>query len=497
MAARPVHRHIPKPDDMFDRGWEWSELTAFATSEGPGPRLGVVSGRRRQGKSFLLQALAEATGGFYYAAVEASAAESLRLLGEAIARYTDAPAPARPSDWGEALELLFSLAADHQLPLIIDEFPYLVRNAPALPSQLQAALGVRSGRHLERHPRLLLCGSAMSFMGSLLSGTSPLYGRAGLDLVVHSLGYREAAEFWNITDPRLAVLTHAIVGGTPAYRREFVDDDVPDGPDDFDDWVCRTVLNPARPLHSEAEFLLTAEPDLRDRSLYHSVLAAVATGNHTSGGIASAVGRKATDISQPLTVLKRCGLLAVEPDAFRRNRTAYRIAEPLIAFHHAVVRPDAAQLARRRGAATVWERAQNTFLSQIVGPHFEQLCRTWAEWHAEPEAFGGLPIEVTSGAVPDPAARTTHQVDVVIHGAIGQDKGILLSVGEAKWHKTMDVRHLDRLRHIIGLLATRGIDTTHTRPACYSGVGFTPELRAAAARGEAVLIDLPRLYSGA
>lgn len=495
--ARPKHRSLLKPSAMFDRDWEWSELTAFATGEGAGPRLGVVSGRRRQGKSFLLQALAEATGGFYYAALEASTAESLRLLGEDMARYTGASAPPHPADWSEALELLFDLAAERPVPIVIDEFPYLVRNDPALPSRLQAILGVRAGRYLSRHPRLILCGSAMSFMGGLLSGTSPLYGRAGLDLVVHSLGYREAARFWNIDDPRLAVLTHSVVGGTPAYRREFVDDDAPDGLDDFDGWVCRTALNPARPLYGEADLLLAAEPDVRDRSLYHSVLAAVATDNHTSGGIASAVGRKATDISQPLTVLKRCGLLTAESDAFRGNRSAYRITEPLIAFHHAVVRPSQTLLSRSRGAAAIWERAQDTFLSQVVGPHFERLCREWVSWHADPETFGGLPIDVTAGSVPDPAARISHEVDVVVRGAVGQDQGILLSIGEAKWNKVMDVRHLERLRHILDLLTARGIDTTHTRPACYSGVGFTPALRAAAAREEVILVDLERLYGGA
>jgi hypothetical protein len=413
-----------------------------------------------------------------------------------VARYTGASVPYRPANWEEALELLFVLAADRPVPVVIDEFPYLVRGAPALPSQLQAVIGVRSGRHLERHPRILLCGSAMSLMGELLSGTSPLYGRAGLDLVVHSLGYREAAQFWGIDDPRLAVLAHAIVGGTPAYRREFVDDDVPDGLDDFDAWVCRTVLNPARPIHGEAPFLLAAEPDLRDRSLYHSVLAAVAAGNHTSGGIASAVGRKATDISLPLTVLKNCGLLNAEPDAFRKNRTTYRIAEPLIAFHHAVVRPESALLSRRRRATQVWERSQATFLSKVVGPHFERLCRDWVEWHAEPSTFGGMPIHVASGTVADPSARTRHEVDVVVHGAVGQDQGILLSVGEAKWQKVMDLSHLERLRHILGLLSGKGVDTSHAKPACYSGVGFSPELRAAAERGEVVLVDLERLYRG-
>ncbi|MFF4348155.1 ATP-binding protein [Streptomyces sp. NPDC001530] len=496
--TRPRHRNLLKPSDMFARDWEWSELTAFATGEGAGPRLAVVSGRRRQGKTFLLQSLAEATGGFYFAAAEASETESLRLLGAAIADHTGAPAPYRLKHWDDALQLLFNLAAERPTTIVIDEFPYLARSSPALPSLLQRAIGVRrDAAHHSWHPRILLCGSAMSFMGGLLSGTSPLYGRASLNLVVQSLDFRQAAEFWGSDDPRLAALVHAVVGGTPAYRREFVGDDTPAGFDDFDDWIRRTVLNPMRPIHSEADFLLASEPDLRDRSLYHSVLAAVSDGNNTSGGIASAVGRKATDISHPLTVLRKCGLLTVEPDAFRRNRTAYRIAEPLIAFHHAVVRPQAAFLARPGGAAKVWERGRHTFLSKVVGPHFERLCREWVSWHADPETFGGLPIDVTTGTVPDPTARTSHEVDVVVRGAVGQDQGILLSIGEAKWHKVMDVRHLDRLRHILGLLAARGIDTSHTRPACYSGVGFTPALHVAATRGEVVLVDLQRLYSGA
>ncbi|THA24863.1 hypothetical protein E4198_09105 [Streptomyces sp. RKND-216] len=77
-----------------------------------------------------------------------------------MARYTGAPVPPRPENREEALHLLFDLAADRPLPVVLDESPYLVRNAPALPSQLQAAIGVRGGRHLTRHPRILLCGSA-------------------------------------------------------------------------------------------------------------------------------------------------------------------------------------------------------------------------------------------------------------------------------------------------------------------------------------------------
>lgn len=78
-------------------------------------------------------------------------------------------------------------------------------------------------------------------MGRLLSGNAPLRDRAGLELVVCPLDHQLAAQFWDIADPRLALQVHAIVGGTPAYRREFARGDSPSGPDDFNDWVvvCR------------------------------------------------------------------------------------------------------------------------------------------------------------------------------------------------------------------------------------------------------------------
>jgi uncharacterized protein len=105
----------------------------------------------------------------------------------------------------------------------------------------------------------------MSVMGGLLSGSAPLRGRAGLELIVHPFGYRDAARFWDITDPRLAVLVHSVVGGTPAYRRELLREDTPADLADFDAWVIRTVLNPQTPLFREARYLLAEETEIRDR----------------------------------------------------------------------------------------------------------------------------------------------------------------------------------------------------------------------------------------
>lgn len=484
---------LRKPADMFDRDREWAALTAFATSDQPNATLGVVSGRRRQGKTFLLESLCEAAGGFYFAADQATEAESLRHLATSISEFAAARFPIAFDDWRQAVDGLLALAEDRRMPVVIDEFPYLVKATPALPSIIQAALAPRRPERLRSRARLLLCGSAMSFMGSLLSGSAPLRGRAGLELIVPTLDYRLAARFWDLDDPRLALRVHAVVGGTPAYRREFTEDDKPAGLEDFDPWVLRTVLNPSSPLFREARYLLSEEPGLRDPGLYHSVLAAVAQGNATTGGIASYVGRKSSDITHPLSVLEDSGLLRREPDVFRSNRMIHRVAEPLITFYQAVQRPDWAEWERARDSARLWKRRQHRFDSNVLGPHFEQICREWAFSYAPEQTFGGYVNRVGSGVVNDSARRTSHEVDVAVFGERSDGTEALLSIGEAKWNDVMGIGHLDRLRRIRDLLSAK-FDTSRTRLACYSAAGFVPALRAAAEAGEVVLIGLDDLY---
>lgn len=482
---------MDRPAGMFDREWEWSALARFAGDRSAGATLGVVSGRRRQGKSFLLSGLCEATGGFYFAATDATETESLRLLADDLAAHLGLGAPLAVPDWRVAVDLLLGLGRDRVVPVVLDEFPYLCKASPALPSIIQRALGPRR-EELNSRARLILCGSALSFMGQLLSGSAPLRGRAGMDLHVATFGFRDAARFWGLDDWSLALQVHAVVGGTPAYRRVSVRDDTPSSRRDFDAWMVRTVLSPDSPLFREARFLLAEESDLRDPALYHSVLAAVAEGRRTRGGIAGWIGRKDDTLRHPITVLEDAGFLVREDDAFRQGRPTYRIAEPLVTFYHAVMRPEWARLEQRR-AKQVWSSAGERFRSNVLGPHFQALCRTWAAAHAAPDTFGGPVARVAAGVVNDPGRRTSHQVDVVASDRDGR----VLSIGEAKVGARMDLSELERLEHIRNLLAVRDdLDARNVRLACYSAGGIAKDLRAAEQAGRVTLIDLERLYTG-
>jgi len=474
-----------KPDRVFARDLEWGHLSRFVSEAGHRPQFGVVSGRRRQGKTYLIQALAEQTDGLYFGATQATETESLALFATALAEHLRAPSPPRLESWDEAIRYLFSLDDSAGL-FVLDEFPYLSKVAPALPSILQREIDRAASAG--RRTKLLLCGSAMSVMGGLLAGTAPLRGRATLELVVKPFDYRLAAEFWNLADPRLAVLVHSVVGGTPAYRR-FVSDDSPGSLREFDDWILRTVLSPASPLFREARYLLEEEMDVRDAALYHSVLAAVASGNGTRGGIANYVGRKASHLSHQLVVLEDSGLLRRQQDVFRSGRATYHVAEPLVTFYQVVMRPQWGLLESGR-SENVWEAAKARFSAQVVGPHFEQVCREFA-MTAPAELFGELPGEIGAGIVPDHGNRSQIEIDVVVLApAVSGRRRKVLSLGEVKWGEVMGRRHVDRLNRARQLLS-KDYDTSETILACYSAAGFEADIEPSV-----LTIGLNELYPG-
>ena len=168
-----------KPGQVFDRTREWQGLAAFTSDREPAATLGVVSGRRRQGKSFLLQALAQSVGGLYFAATEATEAESLRLFTEALVRHSREVVDPPFRNWDDAIRHLFRQYTAEPTLVVIDEFPFLTRVSPALPSIIQRELGP-GGTGRDSSVRLILCGSAMSVMGACFPGARRRVGGPGL-----------------------------------------------------------------------------------------------------------------------------------------------------------------------------------------------------------------------------------------------------------------------------------------------------------------------------
>ncbi len=488
---------IDKPERVFARGREWELLAEFADEAGLGARLGLVYGRRRQGKTFLLAGLVEAAGGLLFGATEQSSVQNLHAFSETYARFLGRPDTRFP-DWPTAVDALWRLGEEAQRPVLVvlDEFGYLVDSVPGIASLLQVSMDPGRWAYEHSRVRLVLCGSALTTMRSLTGGSAPLRGRAQFNLTVHPFDYRATAAFWALEhQPELAFRMHALLGGTPAYRG-MAGGSAPADLAEFDAWVCRRLLDPNSVLMAEGAVLLHQQPDFADPSLYFSVLAAVSRGAHRTSEIAAALGRQPTAIGHALAVLESVRFLAKDEDALRSRRPVYSVAEPVLRWHQLVVAPNDAPLAI--GAAErVWRAASPTVASKIYGPHFEQLAREWTLAHASPDTLGGVPNSVRPATIACREHRAGHELDVVAVQSEPFAGERILAIGEAKsTTKPVGDGELDRLRHLRDLLPADRQGPA-ARLLLFSRSGFTRELRRTAQTAlDVELIDLARLYVG-
>lgn len=484
-----------KPGDIFDRGHEWQALEDFVESGAPGATLGLVYGRRRQGKTFLLEALAETYGGFYFSALKQSDAQNLERLATQYRAFTRSRASIQFGNWDEAVETLLAFGEGADLPalVVIDEFPYLLDGAPELPSLLQARLSPRGEAARSWRTRLVLCGSALSTMRGLLTGTAPLRGRASLEMFVHPFGYREAGAFWGVDhDPDLAMRLHALVGGTAGYP-SMCAGAVPRSGDGLDDWAVSTLLNPSSAMFREGNVVLSEEERIVEAAVYFAVFSAVSNGKTRRSQIAAAIGRTEGALAHPISVLTEARLIAPLADALKQKRTTYHIAEPVLRLHQLVIAPNEARLSRRDGAA-VWREVADTVSSNIYGPHFEHLARTWCTQHASPQTIGGRVSAVAPTEVACKEHRGNHEVDVVAIETSPNAPRRILALGEAKWRSApCTLVHLRQLEHLRSLFEL----SEHVKLFMFSRSGFDPGLAAEAAkRPDVELVDPNRLYRG-
>ena len=504
-----MSRVLPRPGDLFDRGQEWADLSSFAIAANPGLRLGIVSGRRRQGKSYLLRRLVAARSGLYHQAQEVERTQALSRFADDVAAGLGLPAGTlRFAGWDDALRLALGYprpgsagatqarsAAGLAGLVVLDEFPYLLAHSPELPSVIQELYD--EGQEGDRPPAaIILCGSALSLMTEILSGTKPLRGRAQLNVTIRPFDFRLARDYWGIADPQVAFLVDAVLGGTAGYR-PLVSAPPPAGIEEVRAWLAGSALNPAHALFDETDYLLREDSRIRDKAPYNSVLSAIASGKHSQKEIGVTLGRNASQLRHPLDVLESAGFINRVEDMLVDRRPAYFLADPIVRFAETVSAPNRARL-EERDVAGAWARSEHAFSSRVLGPHFEHLARVWATRYASSEWDLSLG-DVGPAIVNDPAGKAQHEIDVLALGAGGRrgdGRAPIAILGEAKsTNSPRTAGDLTRLEHIRTLLLRRGLDATHALLVLFSRTGFGADLTAAAAtRDDVRLVDLEMLY---
>ncbi len=174
------------------------------------------------------------------------------------------------SDWEKAFLAVLDLPCHGRKKLlVIDEFPYMCKTNPEIPSILQ---NLWDEILKDSDVMLILCGSAMSFIEKdLLAEKNPLYGRATGIYKMTEMSFYDAVKFFPDYSARDKVLAYSVLGGIPHYLSQF-------NPSlSLEDNIKQNILTKGCILYSEIDFLLRQE--LRETSIYNSLIEAVALGS--------------------------------------------------------------------------------------------------------------------------------------------------------------------------------------------------------------------------
>ena len=325
----------------------------------------VLYGRRRIGKTTLLLELIRRHGGIYLLARETSKTENLRRFSEKLAdHFKDDFLRTNPfRDWDSFFEYLNQKTRNRQI-VVIDEFPYLVKDDRTLASVLQEYWDLKLSRS---KIFLVTCGSSISMMEKLLGYKNPLYGRRTAQLDLKPMDFFSAKSFLPRYSVRDFVRVYGAVGGTPTYLLEFSDKL------DF----RKNLLNYFKRnsfLYQDALFVLREELD--EPRNYFAIMEAVARGKTTLGEIMNETGLEKTTVGKYLMVLRDLGFVRREVPitaSWKSRKGRNYINDPYFAFWFRYVHPNNDLIETDQGEILV-ERIMKDY-DQYLGRTFEEIAR--------------------------------------------------------------------------------------------------------------------------
>jgi hypothetical protein len=313
------------------------ELATLEDSfEADGGQLCLVSGRRRIGKSYLLQRFVDSRRAIFYQATrQAEGQELLAFTREVQAVLGGLPAGYAFPAWEAALQYLDTAAGGERLVVILDEFPYLCDSTPGLASVVQ--------RWWDRRGRtsplmLVLCGSAQSFMADLDAGAAPLHQRFTRKLDVGPLTYREAGEFFPMLSAAERVRIFGILGGTPLYLQQWRPER------NLRENLLRLFGDPGSMLLDSAALVL--HTDLGDATAAYRALSAIANGAARRNEILQKGAVTNERVLQRLEDLRLVIKTVPITEGVRSRRGFFKVADPYFRFWFRFVESNRATIDR-------------------------------------------------------------------------------------------------------------------------------------------------------
>lgn len=444
----------------------------------------VIYGRRRVGKTALINEFCKDKPTIYFSALNATSGENLEAISKVIYQKKHPEGDSYPvyASFDAALEEIGRIGEKERVVFVIDEYPYLAKATPSISSRLQHMID-----HKWQNSKmyLILCGSSMSFMQNQVLGyESPLYGRRTAQFKIEPLTYKETAVFHPELSREENAWIYGITGGIPHYINKL------GVHGSLDEAIIDSIFDRSGYLFEEPENLLKQE--LREPGVYNTIITAVAEGASKLNEITTKTGMESSTCSKYIKVLIDLGILRRETPITEKpgKRTIYEIEDNFFRFWYRFVPQNYSNILSGRFPKS-YDRIVKSRMHEYMGLIFEKMCKEYLTRYADDLPFDLAEVGQWWGT--DPREKKQIQIDIV--GVPVKENNQKVSeylIGSCKFKREkIGMEELEILEQYARVFAKGKM----YHYVIFSLGGFTEELLTAAKERRTILLTLNDIYN--
>lgn len=461
---------------MIGRLDELKQLEKFYNS--PKFEFLTMYGRRRIGKTTILREFAGRHKSIFFSAQEKNDALNLSDFSKVVQTFFEGSFISTFQNWEAAFEYITRKASEEKIVLIIDEFPFLAEPNPSIKSILQHTID-----HVwkEKNIFLILCGSSVSFMlNDVMGYKSPLYGRITGNIEVRPFDYLESAEFFPDYSSTEKAMVYGILGGVPRYLEAF-------SPElSLEENIKNNLLADGSFLNDEPQTLLRME--LREPSVYNSILEAISNGCNKICEIADRIHEEKSKCSKYMLTLQTLRLIEKRvpcTEASTSKKGIYEITDYYYKFWYRYLFTNQNYYDMLGLDLACEEIMEN--INDYMGPVFEKICEQYLIRAARMKKLPFIPYKMGKWWGNNPLLKEQDDVDILAFDKTGK-KALFC---ECKFrNKPMPMEEYDDL--VMAAEIFRHVEEKHFM--FFSKSGFTEPVKERAKRENAVLLTSNELY---
>lgn len=398
-----------------------------------GAKFVVLYGRRRVGKTRLIEEFIRNKDAAYYLAAQETDKQQMEEFRNVIAdRLNDGFLRTTSfNDWKHLFAYLEKAwPKDKRMILAIDEVTFVIKSNSSFPSYFQKFWDVFLSK---TNTFVILSGSLVNLIiESVLSHSSPLYGRRTSQIFLLPFSFKESLMFMNGMKFEDAVAFHSLTGGVAKYLL-FVEPGEP-----LEEFIEKKFLDREGFFYQEGLFLFSQE--FKEPSTYLDIVKAIAFGNSRIDTISNFVGLETKIASRYLDILITVGfvkkIVPVTENEKKFRGAVYGINDNFLKFWNRFIYPNRSLIELRNTAEAM--KAIRSDLNGMVGRNFEAVCAEAVGELIRNGKFSYDRIGTWWGNYREGGEKKTAEIDVV---ALNDGtKGILF--GECKWKEDVNAGEL-------------------------------------------------------